>query len=815
MADRNKVLLEISANDMATAKLKSVEMGVSSLASRVGSLSGLMAGAGLAAPFAAITKSTYAWALAVNDLTDATGMADEDASTLLAIGESVGLAGEKMQTAFIKMSKSVSAAQDSMVKAGAAGQASDDIYSRFGITVMDANNKLLPSEQILKNILEAHRNLPNGIEKTNMELEIFGRKGAEMNDLLNLQGSEIDRLTEKWKKAGLVIGNSQAFEDSRNKMRELELSVKGLSVQVGQGLLPVLQEKVDWLNNTADAVGKLDEKQKALIETTAILGVEMGAFKIILAGMLPGWLKLVGYIGLAVDAMNDYIDKANQIDGFAYTMTGETNLLGNGKYGSVQVGKAGDWEGGGMATGQKPRVDKRGGGDRNPPPLGGGAASNLDSMREKLANMINDFNAKIVQETGTAFEGNLAKLSAEVAKAQQDLAEMAAKGIDIAAGQAKVDEYSKTMIAKYSKDQLTALTDLKNDTMRINAEVTGNYKAEAAAQYQIELQRIAKDREAKTAAAIANKSDMTAIKAWENEAVKQAQQKQQKMLIDGAAQEHEQRLNTLQYQRDVLGMTSAVYTDAYQSELQAFVKTNTLKLQDAQIKGAERMQLEQKLSSAVAEMHKLEGQNYSTSWGEAWRRLETDSYDYSGRIVQAWQEMGSGISSSILNAIKGTGNGLMGIFSSITDSILKMWIDMYTQMYIMNPLKNMMMGAMGGKSGGGNWLSTLGGVFSGGGGSPQGFYSPGFANGGLAKGWSVVGERGIELVNFTNPGRVYTADQTREALSGSPRDSGRGNMIINVNQNISTPNSSSFRQSEGQLASGAARSINRNMRRNG
>lgn len=38
------------------------------------------------------------------------------------------------------------------------------------------------------------------------------------------------------------------------------------------------------------------------------------------------------------------------------------------------------------------------------------------------------------------------------------------------------------------------------------------------------------------------------------------------------------------------------------------------------------------------------------------------------------------------------------------------------------------------------------------------------ANGGVASGWSVVGEEGAELVNFTQPARVYTANQTRQML---------------------------------------------------
>jgi hypothetical protein len=47
---------------------------------------------------------------------------------------------------------------------------------------------------------------------------------------------------------------------------------------------------------------------------------------------------------------------------------------------------------------------------------------------------------------------------------------------------------------------------------------------------------------------------------------------------------------------------------------------------------------------------------------------------------------------------------------------------------------------------------------------------PGHAGGGVASGWSIVGEKGPELVNFGSPGRVYTADQTRAALGGAAND---------------------------------------------
>jgi hypothetical protein len=50
--------------------------------------------------------------------------------------------------------------------------------------------------------------------------------------------------------------------------------------------------------------------------------------------------------------------------------------------------------------------------------------------------------------------------------------------------------------------------------------------------------------------------------------------------------------------------------------------------------------------------------------------------------------------------------------------------------------------------------------------SPEGKLK-GYAGGGVASGWSIVGERGPELVNFTDPGRVYSHEQSRRMLAAN------------------------------------------------
>ncbi len=65
----------------------------------------------------------------------------------------------------------------------------------------------------------------------------------------------------------------------------------------------------------------------------------------------------------------------------------------------------------------------------------------------------------------------------------------------------------------------------------------------------------------------------------------------------------------------------------------------------------------------------------------------------------------------------------------------------------------------------------------------NGFYRgnvPGHAIGGVASGWSLVGERGPELVNFSNPGRVYTAEDTRKMIGGGC------NIKVNIVNNTGT-----------------------------
>lgn len=230
---------------------------------------GALAAAGLAASAAAAYQSVKAmavgWGQAVNDIVDETGMADEEASKWLGVMNIVGLSGEEAAAAMAKLAKNVSVAVAAQEAARRSGLESQDVFAKYKIAIADADGSLLSHSEILENIIAVHGKMDDGLEKTAMEMEMFGKSGYKMNDFLNLSKQQLQDYTGKIEKMGLVISNSQQYENYNRSLSELGLSFKGLAVSI--------VGDVESLNRWTDAVIKakkyLDELRKSVRMTDA------------------------------------------------------------------------------------------------------------------------------------------------------------------------------------------------------------------------------------------------------------------------------------------------------------------------------------------------------------------------------------------------------------------------------------------------------------------------------------------------------------------------------------------------------------------
>lgn len=285
--------------------LKESEGLIESTVSKINGMRGQLLSIGaVAMPVAAVRN----WASAVNDLEDKTNMSAESASRLLAVGEFVGLATEEMSGAMAKMSKTAYTAAKAIETAAASGNISQDVFTKFGIQILDSNNRLLSAEQILSNVTDKHRAMANGVEKTAMEMEIFGRSGAKLNDLLNLTDDQFQAVYRSAEKTGLVLDHktTQAFEDAEFEINAAGQAMKGLAVSVGAQMLPQFKALAEGTRDVAEWFADLSDEQRTVITVSLEAAAAISALSLAIQGVSAlacPYIGILNSIAGAYDAL--------------------------------------------------------------------------------------------------------------------------------------------------------------------------------------------------------------------------------------------------------------------------------------------------------------------------------------------------------------------------------------------------------------------------------------------------------------------------------------------------------------------------------
>lgn len=226
-----------TSTDIMIGSLKNTAMTAAAVASAI------------AAAYATMAKAATEWGQSVNDIVDATGMGDEAAAKLLGTMNIVGLSTEDATGALVKMARSVDTAFKAQVTAAKMGKESEDVFTRFGIAIRDSSGNLLDQATILANIQTVHAGMRDGLEKTALEMEIFGRSGYKMNDFLNLSKEQMADYTQRVEKMGLAIGDSAKYENLNKQLNEMSLALKGIAVTLTGESIPSITQLVKKLSD--------------------------------------------------------------------------------------------------------------------------------------------------------------------------------------------------------------------------------------------------------------------------------------------------------------------------------------------------------------------------------------------------------------------------------------------------------------------------------------------------------------------------------------------------------------------------------------
>ncbi len=372
----------------------------------------------------------------------------------------------------------------------------------------------------------------------------------------------------------------------------------------------------------------------------------------------------------------------------------------------------------------------------------------IDNMLKLKANL----EEKIAEVSQSAPKIAQTKLSKEITGFRIKIADAQRQGVDTTEIESLVSQYEKLYGEKLNKDLLQAQKKFIAETNKLVAEnsddVIAIAKAEAEAR-KVELDKQVDDwrKAGMTEEDIARRTAQTKLQIEKDLTEKINNENATRLSRKLQAVENNRVINGLSVP-GTMNQTTAVLLEQ-KAHYEEMVRTH--------VEGTkERAEAEKNLADTVKKLNDQNRYSMSTSYKEAIKDIRDKMKDYASIMTSTFDEINSTLESNWTKMLSGQqdfATSMKNIWKDMTQQILSMMAQILYYQMVYKPLQSFFTSMLVG-----------GGIPN----SVPDFAGVGFAAvGGYRQGWTVVGENGPELVNFSDPGRVYTADQTQKMLGGS------------------------------------------------
>jgi hypothetical protein len=266
VAGTNEVRLTVTAQDKASAALKGLHGNVDALANRFKSLgaplgilhsrllglatAAVAAGSAFASfkTIEAAIKSTEDLGLSVHDINEQTGLSEESASRLIFAFKHVGMEASDAERSLGIFSKKLKGIEDVETGVTEGGKSTAEILADIGIKSTDAEGNLRPMAELLPEVADAFKDMPPGISKTGLAMQLFGRSGRDMIEFLNLGSEGLIDLGKTADKLGVTLDAQTvgAIKKYSYAQRDMKSAIGGLRLEIGVWLMPQLTKLTQW-----------------------------------------------------------------------------------------------------------------------------------------------------------------------------------------------------------------------------------------------------------------------------------------------------------------------------------------------------------------------------------------------------------------------------------------------------------------------------------------------------------------------------------------------------------------------------------------
>lgn len=180
-----------------------------------------------------VAKDAVETAAHLDDTSQAIGVSTDALQELgYAAGQSGVEAGE--------LEQSLRLLSRTMAAAGEGGEEQGKAFAKLGVHVKGADGKLRAADDVIGDIADKLKKMPDGAEKTALSMQLFGKTGSKMVPLLNEGSDGIARMRQEARDLGLVLDENLIKQGAEidDLATALKAMWKGIKTQVGAALFP-------------------------------------------------------------------------------------------------------------------------------------------------------------------------------------------------------------------------------------------------------------------------------------------------------------------------------------------------------------------------------------------------------------------------------------------------------------------------------------------------------------------------------------------------------------------------------------------------
>ena len=251
----NRAQILISAVDQTKTAFDSIKRGLGGLTDTAKSVNGVLTNLGVAVSVAGLTamvKSAIDTGDALDEMSQRVGVSVETLSVWKPAAEQSGVSGESFEKGLRKLSTT-------MLEAATESEDAARGFSAVGVEFKNQDGTLRATDQVLLDLAERFKAMPDGAEKTALAVQLFGKSGAELIPFLNQGRDGINELAAEMQALGVQMSSETAaqagnFNDALDK---LKLATTSIGNQIIASLLPALNDMAGGMVESAKQGGTL------------------------------------------------------------------------------------------------------------------------------------------------------------------------------------------------------------------------------------------------------------------------------------------------------------------------------------------------------------------------------------------------------------------------------------------------------------------------------------------------------------------------------------------------------------------------------